>query len=404
MKRNLKMLLAAAIAAAGLNAMANAVVTLRTVTSHDPWDGMFDVVYTLSGVDASTDYKIAFDVTANGTKASVTNAAAKLVDGQYTKTLDTVELFGAITSAASAKVRVTVLSVWSGTHIEDATGDAVGAIGDVMLIDISGGSSADSYPVTYVSGVDIGTLNCDVYKTTKIALRKVAAGTAYPVAPGSNDTISAGNVITPAKDYYIGVFPITAAQYALVMGEESSSTAPKADVSWNSLRGGVATATAITASSGEGFFQKLCAKCGVGGFDLPTEVQWEIAARAGSTAVYGSYLKEGETVVGSSENASDFAVYGLAAAESVGTKCPNAWGLFNTAANVREWCRDDYVANGTWTDAETPQSNSSGLKVIRGGSYSETVDSARLTNRNNKSPGFFYTDSMTGFRLVRVCD
>ena len=410
MKHNLKSVLAAAVAAIGLTAMADASVSLGTVSSHDPWDGQFDVSYTLSGVDAATDYKVAFDVTAAGKTAGVTNAAARLSDGTFHQTLDTIGLFGSVTTDARAKVRVSLIAVKSGTYVEDATGAAIGALGDVMVIDVSGGPTAMGYPVSYISDVDLGTLNCDVYKTTKIALLKVAAGTAYPVDP-TNGIAAAANTITPAKDCYIGVFPITEAQYALVMEGEvvSVSNAPKTSVSWNALRGSVETATAITSGSPAGFFQKLCAKCrdargAVSGFDLPTDVQWEIAARAGSFAVFGSYLNEGAVIEGSSATASEFAVYGVSAAQEVGTKLPNAWGLYDTAGNVWEWCRDDYAASGSWTNAETPKTNDSGYKVIRGGCYEGAAADARLTNRNNKSPGNWYADSKTGFRLSLTCN
>lgn len=390
-------------------ASAAATVTLGTVQSHDPWDGQFDVSYTLSGVDAGTDYKVAFDVTAAGRTAGVTNAAARLADGNFRQTLDTLGLFGAVTTDAKAKVRVSLIAVKSGTYVADATGEAVGALGDVMIIDVSGGSAAEGYPVSYISDVDLGTLNCDVYKTTKIALLKVAAGTAYPVDP-TNATATAVNTITPVKDYFIGIFPVTEAQYAQVMGGDAASTAPKTAVAWSTLRGGVATSTAITSTSDEGFFQKMCAKCrdsrgAIGGFDLPTEVQWEIAARAGSAAPFGSYLKDGETVVGSAETVEEFAVYGETEAQGVGSKLPNAWGLFDTAGNVWEWCRDDYTAAGTWTVAETPKVNDGGQgKVIRGGCYDSAAEAARLTNRNNHSPSAFNSDSKTGFRLSMTCN
>lgn len=382
----------------------SATVSLGTVTSHEPWDGQFDVPYTIAGTDPAIDYKVAFEVTAAGKTAAVTNAAAQLTDGAYNRTLDTVALFGKTTTDTSARIRVLLIALKpAGPSIPDATGSAIGAIGDVMIVDISGGPEAVSYSVTSHSGVDIGTFNCEVYKTTKIVLRKVAAGTAYPVKPGETNTLVAADVMTPAKDYYIGVFPITVAQYARVMGGSGTTDIlPMGNVAWSVLRGGVATTETITSGSADGFFKRLCERTGQSGFDLPTEVQWEIAARAGSPTLYGSYRanRHESPTVGSAENVTDFAVIGGSAA-AVGSKCPNAWGLFDTAGNVAEFCRDDYAPQCNRTDVETPYSGSGTAKVGRGGDYTSAPVDARLSQRNSlmTSPG----SARNGFRLVRIC-
>jgi len=393
-----------ALAAAVLSGTAlatTATVSLGTVTSHEPWDGQFDVPYTIAGTDPVIDYKVAFEITAAGKTAAVTNAAAQLADGAYTNTLDTAALFGKTTTDSSARVRVLLIALKpAGTTVPDATGTAVGALGDVMVVDLSGGSEAASYPVAYHTGVDLGTFNCDVYKTTKLVLRKVSAGRAYYVKPGETNELVAADVLTPAKDYYIGVFPVTAAQYARVMGGDDSATTPKGGVAWSTLRGDVATADAITSASADGFFKRLCQRTSLTGFDLPTEVQWEIAARAGATSCYGSYLLNRHETAGTAENVADFAVIGDEAA-AVGSKCPNVWGLFDTAGNVAELCRDDYSEAPGPTDVETPGVGSGTYKVSRGGDYLGAAADARLTQRNT---AFASVGSpRNGFRLVRTC-
>lgn len=102
--------LVVAVAAVGSMAMAAPSVTVGDVKTGEPWSTI-TVAYTLSGVDADVDYKIAFDVTANGVTRGVTNAAAKLTDGTASKTIDTAMLFGKETVDTKAKVRVSLIAV-----------------------------------------------------------------------------------------------------------------------------------------------------------------------------------------------------------------------------------------------------------------------------------------------------
>ena len=85
-------------------------VAVGEVTSGVPWSTV-TVNYTLGGMDAATDYKVAFDVTANGVTRGVTNAAAKLTDGPASKVIDTAALFGAANADPRAKVRVSLIAV-----------------------------------------------------------------------------------------------------------------------------------------------------------------------------------------------------------------------------------------------------------------------------------------------------
>ena len=104
-----------ALCAVGLSAFAEESVTINEVKSVQPWDkakGTITVDYSLGGLDAAKEYKVAFDITANGVTKGVTNAAAKLTSGQQTVfTNDTVSLFGAETRAEDAKVKVSLIAI-----------------------------------------------------------------------------------------------------------------------------------------------------------------------------------------------------------------------------------------------------------------------------------------------------
>ena len=102
--------LVGAVAAAGLMASAATSVTVGNVKTGEPWSTI-TVDYTLGGVEADLDYKVAFDVTANGVTRGVTNAAAKLADGTASKVIDTAALFGAASADPKAKVRVSLIAV-----------------------------------------------------------------------------------------------------------------------------------------------------------------------------------------------------------------------------------------------------------------------------------------------------
>ena len=100
-----------ALCAVGLSAFAaDPSVTVGEVTAGEPWSTI-TVNYTLGGVDVATDYKVAFDITAGGQIASVTNDATKLTDGAATKEINTVEIFGKEVVDTKAKVKVSLIAI-----------------------------------------------------------------------------------------------------------------------------------------------------------------------------------------------------------------------------------------------------------------------------------------------------
>jgi hypothetical protein len=100
-----------------------------------------------------------------------------------------------------------------------------------LIVDLSAGKDAESYPVSCMYSEPIGGWT-DEYKTTKLVLRRIESGSFK--MNGSYD-------VTLTKPYYMGVFEITQKQYELVAENRSSvfigNTLPKEEVSWNSIRG-----------------------------------------------------------------------------------------------------------------------------------------------------------------------
>ena len=259
-----------------------------------------------------------------------------------------------------------------------------------LVVDLSAGANASSYPVSYLGSVpSIGWT--DEYKTTKLVLRRIPAGTFK--MPGSFD-------VTLTQPFYMGVFEVTQKQYTLVMGSNPSrrnkgDALPVEGVSYNTTRGSSDGAkwplsSAVDSTS---FMGKLRARTGLN-FDLPTEAQWEYACRAGTTTTYYWGDSMDDNYAWYHDNSSN-TIHG------VGTKTPNAWGLYDMSGNVLEWCLD---WNGTLTYGTDPKGSSSGSqRVPRGGDYRCFASYCTSSYRNQSSSGplFGYYD-YCGIRLVRT--
>jgi formylglycine-generating enzyme required for sulfatase activity len=113
-------------------------------------------------------------------------------------------------------------------------------------------------------------------------------------------------------------------------------------------------------------------------YRLPTEAEWEYAARAGSTTPFG--------VCDAEEGLKDFAWFdatGNMEPHAVGTKKPNAWGLYDMQGNVREWVQDFYSPTGYALDAKaSPAGPAEGkVHVARGGFYDSPAADLRPAAR-----------------------
>lgn len=265
------------------------------------------------------------------------------------------------------------------------------------VIDISGGASASSYPVTYLDSCPLIGWS-DEYKTTKILLRRIEPG---EVKVGDTKPV------TLTKAFYMGVFEITQKQYQLIMGNNPSDykgdMRPVEWVSWNDIRGNSSTynwpnVTTVYSSS---FIGKLQAKTGLN-FDLPTESQWEYACRAGTTSNYnngGSNDADMKILGRSSDNRTD-GRGGYGEHTTVGSYAPNAWGLYDMHGNVNEWCLDWYSSLNGDAIADWKGASSGSYRVQRGGHLIFSASHARSSYRYDNTPS--NRNYSCGFRLSRT--
>ena len=215
------------------------------------------------------------------------------------------------------------------------------------------------------------------YKTTKLALKRIEAGTFKMGSPKDfNLRVDADlypHDVTLTKPYYIGVFEVTQKQYKLITGEDPSNfkgdTRPVETVNYDTITGE------------GGFFAKLNEKTGLT-FGLPTEAQWENACRAGTET---SLNNDTDLITNDWDpNLSKLGRYSGDWKDNkvsqdynqetvpVGEYLPNNWGLYDMHGNVAEWCLDWIETSQIYnTDPVTDQVGSltAIYATVRGGSY-----------------------------------
>ena len=193
--------------------------------------------------------------------------------------------------------------------------------------------------------------------------------------------------------YYIGETEVTQALWKAVMGTTVRQQRDKADTSWPIFgEGDNYPMFYISWNECQEFIIKLNQKTGRR-FALPTEAQWEFAARGGNKSQGYEYS--------GSNNIDEVAWYWDNSSEQthpVGTKMANELGLYDMSGNVYECCSDWYgdYSSSSQTDSTGPSTGSN--RVDRGGGWSNNAGDCRSTDRNYISPDDRYGN--LGLRLV----
>jgi formylglycine-generating enzyme required for sulfatase activity len=191
--------------------------------------------------------------------------------------------------------------------------------------------------------------------------------------------------VTISKPFYLGIYPVTQKEWKAIMGNNPSyfkgDNLPVESVSWNDV---------------QEFIKKLNKKEGANKYRLPSEAEWEYAARAGTTTRYSFGDDESKLV--------DHAWYDANSGDKthdVGQKKPNPWGMYDMHGNVWEWVQDNW--HGDYYGAPTDESSwegSGSSRVFRGGGWGSIAWYCRSALRFYFDPGIRFC--FLGFRLLRI--
>jgi formylglycine-generating enzyme required for sulfatase activity len=202
-----------------------------------------------------------------------------------------------------------------------------------------------------------------------------------PLSEAGRDSDEAQHSVSLPQGFWLSDHETTQAEYEAVMGNNPSNwkglNLPVEQVSWDDAVAYCKKLTQRERAAGRITAQQA--------YRLPTEAEWEYAARAGTT---GARYGELDAIAWHGGNSGD-------QTHPVKQKAANAWGLYDMMGNVWEWCSDWYEESPSGS-VTVPSSNSN--RVDRGGSWYFGARFVRSADRGRFIPGFRFND--LGFRPV----
>lgn len=380
--------------------------------------------------------------------AAITGQRFCLTSGSYRLTIDPtkaglgsgvvkdfkVELTLGDASAANQLALYKIVDLKSGAVTDVSKGSLLngdwGSVERNTIPATTGGAVIDSVIWTEVTNHVVHP----EYKDTKMVFRYVPAGK-FKMLSNRQDKESAGADITLTKDYYIAVFEVTHQQFGWCYNWNYGTFSggqgfrPQETITLSMIRGTAVWPTDQTTVDSSSFIGVLRARSGLP-VDLPTEAQWERAARAGTNTPYpdgnsftaagctdesnayldviGRYQKNGGFVNGASPSDKGDPSKGTAI---VGSYRPNAWGLYDVCGNVEEICLDQWIGTSSWWAAPNAvdpvgvkpgQGWDTSATVARGGCYASLANQAFVSQREAYKRANW--DAKFGFRPVFTVD
>ena len=425
-------LTATTFAVAANAALTAAVPEISNVTMAQDTTRLVTITYTLADAPAVVTVDVQTN-NANGAWASIGGEAVWNATGDVWKKVET----------GSHTITWRPDHSWPDHKIADGgaravvTAWALDNTPDYMAVDISAAAQPDTQ--TYYPAADFvpGGVTNSLYKTTTLLMRKIMAkdviwtmGSTTLENQNRQAAQEATHQVKLANNYYIGVYEITQSQWSQVATNNTTAVAnftterfmrPMEKVCYNEIRNAANTTTANAsynwpnAPNPSSFLGLLRSKTGID-FDLPSEAQWEFAARAGNGVGYwndgtpilnanpdanlnllGRYERNGGKVLSGTSYVYPAANCGVTSGTAiVGSYLPNAWGIYDMHGNVWEWCLDWYEDNinahggAVNIDPSAPAKTLSGAsganRVVRGGGWSNAAGYCRPAFRISNTP------------------